>query len=81
MEKWSPEMMVHHSLQLAQWVVMVELSLSLQVATDEMKFPSTLDYLQCVYLLALQDQTVVAAKSGVVMDLEVNQTCTYSKIL
>jgi hypothetical protein len=81
MENWMPDLMVHHSLQLAQWVVMVELSLSLQVATDEMKFPITLDHFHCVHLLALQAQTAVVAKSGAVMDLQINQICTYSEIL
>jgi hypothetical protein len=78
MENWMPDVMDHNSLQLAQWVVKVELSLSLEVATDETKFSSTLHHLQCVYLLALQDQTSVVAKSGTVMDLQINQTFTYS---
>jgi hypothetical protein len=37
----------------------MELSLSLQMAIDEIKFPPTLQHLHCVYLLALQDQTAV----------------------
>jgi hypothetical protein len=81
MENWMPDMMDHHLLQLTQWVVMVELSLSLQVAIDDTKCPLPLRHLHSVYLLALQKQTAVVAKSGAVMDLQINQTCTCSQIL
>jgi hypothetical protein len=62
--------MVVHSVQMIQRVVTTELLLSLQVATDEMKFPLAPSYSGCVYWLALLDQTVVTVIPGAVMDLQ-----------